>query len=153
MSEVSSVSPPSAAGAGKRGGSRQNLTLDRATLPDDLRALTGGGIAVFLMIFWAVDDGGSDPGTWYWGALLALATLAGLLSLTRGALGALPRPLKVALALFLLYVGWSYLSMSWASYAGLALEGSNRALLYLLMFAVMAVLPWRRQTAVLALWA
>ena len=125
--------------------------LDRAHLEGDLRALVGGGIAVFLMIYWAVDDGGYDPTTWYWGALVALATLAGLLSLTRGAIAALPRALKLALVLFGLYVAWSYLSMSWAAYPGLALEGSNRALLYLLMFAIMAVVPWRRQTALLVI--
>lgn len=125
--------------------------IDRSRLGDDLRAIVGGGIAVFLMIYWAVDDGGYDPPTWYWGALVALATLAGLLSLTRGALTRLPRTLKVALVLFGLYVAWSYLSMSWAPYAGLALEGSNRALLYLLMFTIMAVVPWRRATALLVI--
>lgn len=125
--------------------------VDRASLPSDIRALVGATVAVFLMIYWAVDDGGSDAGTWYWGALVVLAALAGMLALTRGALAGLPRSLKVALGLLALYVAWSYLSMSWAPYAGLALEGSNRALLYLLVFALMAVLPWRRQTALIAL--
>jgi O-antigen ligase len=111
----------------------------------------GATVAVFLMIFWAVDDGGFDPGVWYWGALLALAALAGALIAGRGALATLPRPLKLALGLFAGYVGWSYLSMSWAAYPGLALQGSNRALLYLVLFALMAVLPWRRATALLAL--
>jgi hypothetical protein len=122
-----------------------------STRADDLRTLIGGGIAVFLMLFWAVDDGGFDPGTWYWGALLALAALAGVLALTRGAVTALPRALKIAIACFALYVAWSYLSMTWAPYAGLALQGSNRALLYLIFFGLMAVLPWRRTTAVLML--
>jgi hypothetical protein len=119
--------------------------------PDDLRAVIGGGIAVFLMLFWAVDDGGFDPGTWYWGALLALAALAGVLAVTRGVVTAMPRALKIAIACFALYVAWSYLSMTWAPYAGLALQGSNRALLYLIFFGLMAVLPWRRTTALLML--
>jgi hypothetical protein len=117
----------------------------------DLRAVIGGGLAVCLMIFWAVDSGGFDPSTWYWGALVCLACLAAVLVLGPRSLATLPRPLQVALGLFALYVAWSYLSMTWASYAGLALEGSNRALLYLLLFALMAVLPWRRETGLLML--
>jgi hypothetical protein len=77
-------------------------TIDRATLPDDLRALIGGTVAVFLIIFWSVDDGGTDARTWYWGALVALASVALLLVLARGAIGALPRAAKVALAGFAL---------------------------------------------------
>jgi hypothetical protein len=129
------------------------LGLDPAHRAGDLRTLLGATVAVFLMIFWAVDDGGFDAGTWYWGALLSLAALAAVLVAGRGALAAVPRSLRVALGLFALYVGWSYLSMTWAAYPGLALEGSNRALLYLLGFALMAVLPWRRPTALLALGA
>jgi hypothetical protein len=118
---------------------------------DDLRAVVGGGVAVGLMIFWAVDSGGFDPSTWYWGALVCLACLAAVLVLGPRSLAALPRPLQVALGLFALYVAWSYLSMTWAPYAGLALQGSNRALLYLLLFALMGVLPWRRETGLLML--
>jgi hypothetical protein len=127
--------------------------LDPAHRTADLRTLTGATVAVFLMLYWAVDDGGFDATTWYWGALVALAALAGLLIATRGALRALPGALKLALALFAAYVAWSYLSMTWAAYPGLALQGSNRALLYLLLFTLMAVLPWRAPTALLALTA
>jgi hypothetical protein len=63
---------------------------EQKTLSEDLRVLIGGGIAVFLMIFWAVDDGGFDPGTWYWGALVLLACLAGILWTGRGAMGGPP---------------------------------------------------------------
>jgi hypothetical protein len=127
--------------------------IDRAALPDDLRAIFAGGLAVFLMIFWSVDDGGTDAGTWYWGALLTLAGVAALLVLTRGALSGLPGAAKIALGCFALYVGWSYLSMTWAAYSGLALQGANRALLYLLMFTLLAAVPWRRRTALLVLGA
>jgi hypothetical protein len=142
--------PGSAPGARPR---RWSVGFDRAALPDDLRALFGATVAVFLMIFWSVDDGGTDARTWYWGALVALAAVALVLVLTREALASLPRAVKLALGCFALYTAWSYLSMIWASYAGLALEGSNRTLLYLLVFTLMAVLPWRRRTALLALTA
>jgi hypothetical protein len=43
--------------------------------------------------------------------------------------------------------------MTWAAYAGLALQGANRALLYLLMFTLLAAVPWRRRTALIVLGA
>ncbi len=139
--------------AGARRRPRSLPALDRAALPGDLRAVLAGGLAVFLMIFWSVDDGGTDAVTWYWGALLALAGAAAVLVLTRGALSRLPRATRIALGCFALYVAWSYLSMAWAAYAGLALQGANRALLYLLMFTLLAAVPWRRRTATIVLGA
>jgi hypothetical protein len=127
--------------------------VGRAALHDDIRTLFAGTVAVFLMIFWSVDDGGTDPQIWYWGALLSLAAVALLLVATPRALGRLPRALKIALACFAMYVAWSYLSMTWAPYVGLALQGSNRALLYLLVFLLLAVAPWRSRTALLVLGA
>jgi hypothetical protein len=99
------------------------------------------------MIVWAADNGGFDSSTWYWGALVALATYVAVFAgVLRGHLR-LSRPSALALSLFAAYVAWSYLSMTWAQYPGLALEGSNRALLYLLIFATFTALPWTRETA------
>ncbi|MEO6857145.1 MAG: O-antigen ligase family protein, partial [Solirubrobacteraceae bacterium] len=63
----------------------------------------------------------------------------------------LPRATYVALIAFAGYVVFSYLSITWAQAPGVALQGSNRALLYLIIFALMSVIPWRAQTAVAAL--
>jgi hypothetical protein len=106
------------------------------------RAGLSGSVAVALMLFWSVDDGGYDAWTWYWGALVALAALAVILTTTNWRRDSMPRPLALAIVFFALYVAWSYLSMLWAQYAGLALQGSNRALLYLLVFALIASVPW-----------
>jgi len=107
--------------------------------------------AVGVTILWAVHDGGYDDDTWYWGALTMLA----LLTVSVIALGPrrrrLTRPAAVGLAAFGGYVAWSYLSITWAQAPGEALEGSNRALLYLLVFALFLVLPWTAGTALLAL--
>ena len=94
------------------------------------------------MLVWAAHDGGYDSDTWYWGALLLLSLLAVLIGLgcTRRTLS---RASVLALTAFGLYVAWSYLSIIWAGSPGSALDGSNRALLYLLLFAVMLLLPWR----------
>lgn len=114
-----------------------------ATLP--------GLIAVTLMLVWAVHDGGYDAETWYWGALVSLAVLAvSILILGRDRLR-LRRESAIAISLFALYVAWSYLSISWAQSPGDALQGSNKALLYLLLFALLLLLPWTAEGALVAL--
>jgi hypothetical protein len=108
-------------------------------------------VAVALMIGWAVHNGGYDADTWYWGALVLLAVLAAAVVQLRPRRSALSRPAVLALAALASYVAWSYLSMAWAQVPGWALEGSNRALLYLIVFALFVVIPWtaRRAGAVL----
>ena len=131
----------------------RSMELDdiRARLRPHLPALIGGAIAVALMLVWAVHDGGYDQDTWYWGALVFVAMLESI-TIARGpAAFRLSRPARVALAAFALYTAWSYLSITWASSPGDALNGSNRTLLYLVVFATMLALPWTPQAARLAL--
>jgi hypothetical protein len=107
--------------------------------------------AVALLVYWTAHGGGYAPSTWEPSALVVL----GLLVATVAGLGlgrlTLSRPAAIALAALAAYVAWSYLSIAWAAAPGDALEGSDRALLYLLLFALFAVLPWRPWTAVVAL--
>jgi hypothetical protein len=107
------------------------------------------------MVLWAVHNGGYDKDTWYWGALLLLATLIIAAIAARARSAALPRAAVIALVAFAAYVGWSYASMAWASVPGWAFDGSNRALLYLIIFALFLVVPWTadRAFAVLLLYA
>ncbi len=114
-------------------------------------ALLPGLIAVGLMLAWVVHDGGYNTDTWYWGALLLLAALGAVVVAAGPGRIRLQRASALALALFSLYVGWSYLSILWAQSPGDALQGSNRALLYLLLFTFMTVLPWTAEGALLAL--
>ncbi len=123
----------------------------QARLRPHVAALVPGGIAVALMLVWAVHDGGYDEDTWYWGALVLLALLTAIV-IARGVGAArISRAGLVALVAFALYVAWSYLSITWAESPGDALTGSNRALLYLLLFASMLVLPWTVRGALIAL--
>jgi len=55
---------------------------------------------------------------------------------------ALGRWTKIALVAFGAFVCWSFLSIIWAGDRGLALTGANRALLYLIVFAVLARADW-----------
>jgi hypothetical protein len=108
-------------------------------------------IVVGLMVAWAAHDGGYDADTWYWGALLMLALLASIVIARGPRTIQLSRAAIVALLTFALYVAWSYLSIAWAQSPGDALTGSNRALLYLLVFATLLVLPWTVRGALIAL--
>lgn len=130
--------PAGAAGAARR-------------LPSASVAVLPGFVVIALMILWAVHDGGYDDDTWYWGALAVLGMLAATLILLGPRRRPLSRPAIVALAAFAAYVAWSYLSMTWAQVPGWALEGSNRALLYLLVFALFLVLPWTPGSLLVAL--
>jgi len=122
----------------------------QARLRPHAAALIPGGIVVALMLVWGVHDGGFDQDTWYWGALTVLALFTAIL-IARGGATRVSRAGMIALGAFALYVAWSYLSITWAQSPGDALTGSNRALLYLLVFATMLVLPWTVRGALLAL--
>ena len=103
------------------------------------------------MLVWAIQNGGFDTSTWYWGALVLLATFTAVFAgVLRGHLR-LSRASAIAVGLFAGYVAWSYLSMTWAQYPGIALDGSNRALLYLLIFTLLTALPWTKETMLGAL--
>lgn len=111
--------------------------------------------AVGLMLLWAAHDGGYDADTWYWGALVLLALLVAVVAGFGARALTTSRATKAAMGAFGLYVAWSYLSIAWATSAGAALEGSNRALLYLLIFSLFAVAPWtpRRALAIVVTFA
>jgi Flp pilus assembly protein TadD len=109
-----------------------------------------GLIVVALMLVWAVHDGGYDADTWYWGALVSLALLA-LVMIWPARESRYTTLGRAAIACLALYVAWSYLSISWAQSPGDALQGSNRALLYLVVFALFARLPWTPGAALFAL--
>jgi hypothetical protein len=132
---------------GERAVARPRWDRLRAQAGVHAPAVAVGGIAVALMLTWAAKNGGYDNTTWYWGALVLLGVL-GCVTILRFR-RPLPRPTLVALGALAAYVAWSYLSIAWAQSPGLALEGSNRALLYLLLFALLTTIPWTdRATAI-----
>ncbi len=109
-----------------------------------------GYAAVALMVIWAEHDGGYDDDTWYWGALVLLVLVV-VSSIRLAPVRRMSRPARWSIALFGAYAIWSYLSIAWAGSPGDALEGSNRTLLYLLIFGLFAVLPWTAGWALVAL--
>ena len=136
---------------------RYQLPFGTAAAIEAALAATGLGVCVV----WAWRDGGFAPEEWLPGGLLVLALLctAAASSDVRARLRTHPLPL----ILFGLYVAWSYLSIIWAQTPGDTLDGANRTLVYLLVFALfcglgigerlgaMLVLAWGCALAVLGL--
>jgi hypothetical protein len=120
------------------GGDRPGLRW----LPGQHYQAAAAYVAVALTVLWAAHDGGYDADTWYWGALVMLAMLVVVVgaAATRRPIG---RARTVALAGLSAYALWSYASIAWAQYPGDALTGSNRTLLYLLVFAAFSLASWR----------
>ncbi|MEA2147056.1 MAG: hypothetical protein QOG59_2643, partial [Solirubrobacteraceae bacterium] len=106
-------------------------------------------LALALMIVWAGHDGGYDLDTWYWGALALLAVSVTVGWATRSE--PLRASVRWSLGLLSAYVAVSYASIAWAASPGDALTGSNRALLYLLVFAAFARVAWRERQALAVL--
>ncbi|MEJ7826447.1 MAG: O-antigen ligase family protein [Solirubrobacteraceae bacterium] len=107
-----------------------------------------------VLLAWAASRGGFPVTRWYPGALGLLVVLASLAIGARPRLSRLARPLQVALVAMVLYTAWSYASISWAAAPGVAWDGANRTLLYLVIFATMAFssLGARRAAVVLCTW-
>jgi hypothetical protein len=103
-----------------------------------------------LIVLWAADGGGYSTVVWLPSALALLA----LAAWTRFVLGpgpALGPGVRAATAALAAYVAFSYASIGWASDSGAALLGSDRALLYLLMFALAANVQWSERRLELTL--
>lgn len=98
--------------------------------------------AVFVVL--AAKDGGFAETDWLPAALLVLGILA---------LGAWQLPFRltragaVALAAFGVFTAWSAVSIAWGGVRGDAWLGADRTLLYLALFAVVLLVPWRASTA------
>jgi hypothetical protein len=103
-----------------------------------------GVLAVGVFVVWAAKDAGYAATTWYPGALFLLV-LAVVAALAYGRL-APSRPALVALGFFAAFAAWGELSILWASDRGIAWEGANRTLLYVVVYALFAGLPWRRES-------
>jgi hypothetical protein len=99
---------------------------------------------VGVLVLWAADNGGYDSVTWL-ASGIGLTVLAIWSRIVFGAGQRLGRFGQIALVALALYVAWSFASIAWATDKGAALIGSDRALLYLLVFWLIAGLEWTRK--------
>lgn len=125
----------------------RRMRLQRAST----ECLLAGAPALLIFIWWVTREGGYFERSWMPGAVLILAIGAASAIALRADLALPSRTAKVAVAAFGAYVAWSFLSILWAGNPGDALEGSQRALLYLACFALFVLLPWTPRTVLFAL--
>jgi len=102
-----------------------------------------GALPLGFFLLWAAVDGGYPPTLWSPGALALVGLLALLVATSPQLLWTLPRTGLAALALFGGFTLWSALSIAWAGDRGEAWDAANRALLYLAVYGVFLVWPWR----------
>ncbi len=115
--------------------------------------LLAGTPALLIFIWWITREGGYFERSWMPGAVVLTAVGAASVIALRGEIALPSRPARIAVAAFGGYVAWSFLSILWAGTPGDALEGSQRALLYLAGFTLFVVLPWTPRTLLVALLA
>jgi hypothetical protein len=119
------------------------LTASLRQAPATVPALA----VLVLFVVWATSQAGYPVTHWAPGGLVVLVALGIALGVVPLRLSEVPGPVRVALAALAAYTALSYLSILWAAVPGEALEGANRTLLYLAVFALFA--SWR-QTGVSA---
>ena len=114
-----------------------------------------GLFAVGVFLFWAAVDGGFSPLASAPGGLLLAGLLVTVILAGRGAVRRPGRLELAAIACLAAFAAWAYLSILWADVEADAWTGANRCLVYAIVFAVFALLPWRPRTsaAVLGLYA
>jgi hypothetical protein len=120
--------------------------MSAATLAGTARArLVTAAATIAVVAWWTLHQGGAAPATWYLGALVLLLVL--LAAVWAGVVAPPGRPAAVAIGALAAYALWSFLSITWATARGDAWDGANRTLLYLTVFALFALLPWRASEA------
>jgi len=102
-----------------------------------------GAIPLGIFLVWAMVDGGYPPTLWMPGALALLGLLGLLLFGVPQLMRTLPHVALAALCLFAAYTVWSVLSIAWAADKGEAWDAANRTLLYLVVYAIFLLWPWR----------
>jgi O-antigen ligase len=103
--------------------------------------------AIALCVVWATDQAGYPVTHWAPGGLVLIGLLAIAAVAVGGPLARATAPVRVALGCLAAYTAFSYLSILWAGQQGDALEGADRTLLYLLIFALFASWPQSALTA------
>jgi O-Antigen ligase len=103
------------------------------------------GLLAFGVFAWlGVLDAGYPTTAWYPAALFLLGLTA--VTATFVGLRRLDRVTVAAIASLAAFTLWSFASIEWAGVRGIAWDGANRTLLYLVVFVLFAVLPWRWPT-------
>jgi hypothetical protein len=101
--------------------------------------LAAGGATLVLFVAWACRDAGYWPSQWAPGGLMVLGLICVCAILHRVRSVDVAPPVKLSLGCLAAYTALSFLSALWAQAPSAALEGANRTLFYLLVFALFAI--------------
>ncbi len=110
-------------------------------------AMMPGAIAVVVFLVIETNEAGYRVTTWYPAALVLLLLLVATLTGLRSAVATAPFAVRAAVGLLAAFTAWSFLSITWADVDGDAWDGANRTLLYLIVYALFALLSWRAGAA------
>lgn len=127
--------------------SARSVALPRSALGTrlaDLGAVAPAGVAAVLAwLAWAALDGGFPPARW--GPLgLGLVLLLAVVAVARPPRASFLLVARLVMALALTaFIGWAFVSMTWADFPADAWEGADKILVYCTGFALLALWPWR----------
>lgn len=107
------------------------------------------GLAAFIVL--ATSGGGWEVTGWAPAGLFMLGLLVAAGFSYRSRLRGLDRVNLIAISLLGGFVLWSFASIIWADVQGTALEAANRALAYLIVYAVFSLVAWRADSAMIVL--
>jgi tetratricopeptide (TPR) repeat protein len=127
------------------GSMTSKLTASLRQAPATVPAL----VALALFVVWATSQAGYPVTHWAPGGLIVLVLLVIAVALIGVRWQEMPVAVQVALGCLLAYTALSFLSILWAAVPGVAWEGADRTLLYLLVFALFAC--WRQTGTTAAL--
>ena len=113
--------------------------------------LIPGLLAIATFVILAASQGGWEVIEWAPAGLVMLGLLAAAAFAYRARLRELDRANLIAIVLLAAFVAWSFVSIAWAEVQGTALDGANRSLVYLLVYAVFSVVAWRAGSAAIVL--
>lgn len=102
-----------------------------------------GALPLGVFLLWAAVDGGYPPTLWLPGSLALVGLLVLILVAAPQVLTTVPRTGLAALALLAGFTVWSALSIAWAGDRAEAWDATNRTLLYLAVYGIFLLWPWR----------
>ncbi|MCW2968314.1 MAG: hypothetical protein JWM71_2086 [Solirubrobacteraceae bacterium] len=109
--------------------------------------LVPGFCLLGLTVILVLSHGGYASSSWYPGALFVLALTVVLLIAVPMPASARWRENRWILWALALFAVWCFCSVLWSSSPGMAWDGANRTLMYVLALAAVTLLPWTHKAA------
>lgn len=119
------------------------MLRDRAAAAIRRPELIPGLLAIAAFIVTSSSQGGFAATNWGPAGIFLLGLLAIACVAYRDRLAGLEPANRLALILLAAFVAWNFASIAWAEVQGTAWDGANRALIYLIVYALFSLIGWR----------